>query len=201
VGDQLSFAIGDALSKANQSVFDQQWVDVFVPGGGVDLRPAFSLPMSCDLTGAANSCETERNFFANALVHDGATQLGYGNPSAEMTRLMSSAKDAHNWGCLRVGSESHCKFRVPTKRLLLFPDAAEAVFFDGPLTGVNAAELGDLTIPTALGNPAYAFYVGLNAPLITTFAPGSVNLMCAYQPTPPGMKNPPSHPWISIQGP
>ncbi len=67
-----------------------------------------------------------------------------------------------------------CEVIVRIKRINVFPDAAEAVFFDGPdLQHVDPIEFGGTTL-TGLGNEAFALFLGLQ-----TISPGSSAQLCS----------------------
>ncbi|MCC6526400.1 MAG: hypothetical protein IT373_27380, partial [Polyangiaceae bacterium] len=120
--------------------------------------------------GAGFACGSAATKLATA-VSDGGTALGLtGN---EVTQLIAAeAKNAgnDNWRCVPYDggatAEAHrCEYVVRAKRVNVYPDAVELVWFDGK----------------ELDNPTYALWVAAHAP---GQPPSALSELCAWQPVP-----------------
>jgi hypothetical protein len=156
VKDQFTEALKNELPKRlGARSLDQQTVDVFKPGsltGRVHCRPKDASP-----------CRDATNWFALAIMGGAQRLRSEGKvdlSNAEMTSLAIAANGADgngkaNWRCVPDDPDvvsddldkNHCEFVARAKRLNVYPDRLELVWFDGKETS----------------NPAYALWVAAHA--------------------------------------
>jgi hypothetical protein len=128
VTDEIQSRLGDVTDELQ----DEQWIDA---GDLVDIAEPLCTPLNP--LPPVEQCATLRPPLR--IV----TGLGLSNMRAEglveenevdETTLLDNYDQANNWRC----RESRCQLRVQAKRLNVYPDAVELVFFDEPepaLTG------------------------------------------------------------------
>lgn len=176
----LELALDDVAIETQQGIEAFQYVDLF----GIQDQNGVSLgnllgDTGCDPaeTDTAANC-AKLISLAGSLTNDGWTALFAGADQAGGVGANVTITDPQSWSCRATGTQvdpqdpfhpkpvGRCFYFLPVRRLNLDPDAFEAVFFDGKE-------------PT---DPAYAFWVLLNNPLLQ-----AGQRMCNY--------NPPSYPY------
>lgn len=155
-GDIVKSSLEEIRVGVGQSADALQTIDV------LGDNPLFDKAKQCDPE-KVNPCQAAAEMLG-FVIEDGAKPAGqqYG-VELDVNQLTSLVKKPEAWSCVaeKDGGKAECRFFVPAKRLNVYPDDLELVWFDG----------------VEMDNPAFAIWVATQAP----YAPaGSADMLCGF---------------------